>query len=156
MHSDKNRIQMTVAVVLWTAVIACGAWLVASHGRKEYAELTSVEILDGFTPTKVRLELLLDGGSMIVTAAAKDGSYRLRLNQAFWDSAKVGEREVWLYDLGPVSTVGLVQPGSEMVLATQRNLQRALDAGSLDALSGRNARNVIALLGDHRAEVKWR
>ena len=126
---------MAVAAVLWTAVLACGAWLAASHGRKEYADLTPVEILDGFTPTLVRTSTTTsingDGDTVWVKASAKDGSYTMQLKRIAWNPAKIAEEEIWLGEVGPISVREPVKPGSDLSRAIQRNLRRAIDAGAV-------------------------
>lgn len=133
MHSNKSRIQLAVVAVLWTAVLAAGAWLAASHGRKEYAELTPVELLDGFTPTQVRAVTRAswsgNGGKVYIEASAKGGSYTMRVEKAAWHRGKLAEQEIWLEEVGPITVQAPVKPGSELFRAIQRSLQRALDAG---------------------------
>lgn len=134
MHSNKVWIQRTVAAVLWTAVLAGGAWLAASHGRKEYADMTPVEILDGFTPTQVRAvgwtSLQGAGEWVFVHASARDGSFTMRVRKSAWDPAKIDGQEVWLEEVGPLTVQEPVVPGSDLSRAIQRNLRRAIATGA--------------------------
>jgi hypothetical protein len=108
--------------------------LAASHGRKEYDELTPVEILDGFTPTRIQvINLTANQGDewVLVKASAKDGSYTMRVKKTAWNPTKIAEQEVWLEEVGPLSVPALVKPGSDLSRAIQRNLRRALESGAV-------------------------
>lgn len=137
------RIQQVMAAALWTAVLACAAWLAAAHGRKEYAEFTPVEILDEFTPSLVEVvketSVHRPGGCMIIKVSGEDVSYTLRFEGISWDPAMSAEQAFWLADLGPLSVNAVIRPGSEISRAVRRNLQRGLAAGAVFKESARAA-----------------
>ena len=143
MSSKKSRIPLVVAGVLWTAVLAVAAWTLASHGRKEYADFTVVEVLDGFTPTALEAVTnvsIESTGEVFLEASAQDGSYTIRLKQV-GDPAKLAEDEFWLEEVGPLAVREWIKPDSDIARAVRRNLQRARDAG---VVIKRTARETLA------------
>jgi hypothetical protein len=127
-----------VAVVLWGGVIVLGAWLAAFHGRQDFADYTPSEQIDRFTPIQIRQHLLLDGGTQVFEASARDGSYVVRRAH---DAATP-----LLVELCTVRVHAVLDPAAPETAALQRSLRRALASGELSPQSDGAARALQELL----------
>jgi hypothetical protein len=132
------RFVTVVAVLLWSGVIVLGAWLAAYSQRRDFADFSRSEQIDGFTPTRVIQLLALDGGTQTFEATASDGSYLVTLPH---DASTPILAELCTL---PVRIV--LDPAAPETAALQRSLLRACASGQLSLDSDGAARALQKLL----------
>lgn len=138
MKLPRVRFVAAVAVLLWTGVIVLGAWLAAYHDRRDRADYAPSDRIDRFTPTNVVEHLVLDGGTRIFEATARDGSYVVTLPH--------DTTVPLLVELCTARVRTELVPRAPETAALQRSLQRALASGELGPDSEGSAQALRDLL----------
>ena len=149
METQMRNILGPLIVVGSVLVFVAGVlWVKISIAEKDEAFYARLENLVATPPTRIKPDVLLDGGTILLRISNPVGKYTvilLRRDQR--------DNAFWVQEIGGMSETRTLRRGSQLTQSLGRSLELARKTGQLDSESVRSSNNLSRLLAEPLLEA---